>query len=158
MQAIVSNRPGSPYLFADAEDQTSWAISPDEAKKLTVGQAIEIRIIDPADQFCRLVKIPVLPALEIFVAIDTYKVQLRCYTGNQTIQEATAVANALKVEALNMATSVQLDSPREPYIASTKLGVTIMCEIAYPQRQLTDAIYQQVVGYQKQRKWKLSRK
>lgn len=155
MQAIVTRNVNSPHLFAQTGDGNFWAIAPSEASRLTCGQTVEIKIIDPADQFCRLI-VPI-PPIEIFVAIDQSKLQLRCYTGNQTIPEVTSVATNLLAEANQLAKAFDWPKPREPYISSTRLGVTVMCEVPYPQRQLTDAMYHQIISYQKQHKWKVSR-
>ena len=154
--ATIIRNAGSSHYFAKTENGSSWAISPKDAFRLTVGQLVQISVADPADQFCKLESILKTP--DVFVCIDQTKVQLRYYVGNQTIPEATMHAAQLKTEALSLSKTLQLEQPREPYIASTRLGVTIMCEIPYPNRQLSDFIYQQILTFQKQHKWKISRK
>jgi hypothetical protein len=156
MQAVITTKPGSPYLFAVTKANGSWALTTEDSKNLKVGQPVEIAIADQADQFCQIVALTA-PQLDIFLAIDNYKVQLRCYTGNQTIDELHQKEASIKKEANNMALSLGLDTPRAPYVTSTFQGVTLIIEIPLP-RPTTDALYTQISDYQKLNKWKLSRK
>lgn len=156
MHAVTATRPGSPYLFAVTKDNGSWALTTEDSLNLKVGQTIEITIADPADQFCQIA-VATTPPLDLFMAIESYKVQLRCYTGNQTVDELHQKEASIKKEAINMALSLGLDTPRAPYVTSTFQGVTLIVEIPLP-RPTPDAVYAQLTDYQKLRKWKLSRK
>jgi len=155
MQATVEVKPGSDTLFALTAMGQYWAIPPEQARQLSKGQNILIKITDQADQFCKVLSSNLS---EIFLAIDTYKLQIRCYTGNQTVEALGDYSTHLLKEATQLAQALALPPPREPYITSTFMGVTVICEIPYVGGLLTNAVYDQVVTYQKHRKWKLSRK
>ncbi len=92
--------------------------------------------------------------MEIFIAFGTHHLEVRSYVGGGTVSEMLKLGEALFQEGMRLAAAVGLPQPREARVASTYLGVTLICEIEYRTAAQDQAIRQ----FAKNQGWKISRK
>ena len=92
--------------------------------------------------------------MEVFIAFGSHYLEVRSYVGGGTVSEMLKLGAALCQEGLRLAVALGLPPPHEARVASTYLGVTLICEIEYGTTAQDQAIRQ----FAKNQGWKISRK
>lgn len=92
--------------------------------------------------------------MEVFVAFGPYHLEVRSYVGCHLVSQTLALGEALRREAQKLASTFGSAQPREARVASTYVGVTLICEVDDPGTSKYDAI----VRFAKSQGWKISRK
>ena len=93
--------------------------------------------------------------MEIFAAFGPYRLEIRSYVGGHLVSQTRGLGEALRHEARKLAVALSMPEPGEARVASTYVGVTLICEIDYRGQPLR---YDDIVKFAKHQGWKLSRK
>jgi len=94
-------------------------------------------------------------AMEIFVAFGPYNIEVRSYVGGHPVSHTLSLGESLRQAAGKLSTALGLAEPIEARVASTYMGVTLICEI---DGRGQNARCDDIVRFAKHQGWKLSRK
>ena len=95
-----------------------------------------------------------LAFVEVFVGFGPFHLEVRSYVGCHLASQTLALGEALRREAQKLASTFGFAQPREARVASTSVGVTLICEIDDRGTNKYDAI----VRFARSQGWKISRK